>query len=110
MQNLARVIAMKKAEGKTPNIFDVKFKLSTKLITTGKFVSYVPVFSEFKFVSSEEREQFGAVFLQYTASKQKKEQVEATAQAEAEIEASQTGVDGAVLEGEYVGPDQEIPI
>lgn len=110
MQNLARVIAMKKAEGKTPNIFDVKFKLSTRLITTGKFVSYVPIFSNFEFVSPEEREQFGAVFLQYTASKQKKEQSDAAAEAEAEVAASQGEVDNSVIEGEYVGPDQEIPI
>jgi len=110
MQNLTRILWMKEAEGVKPNIFDVKFKLTTKLITTGKFVSYVPVFSDFRFVTPEEREQFGAIFLQYIASKEKKEQERAQAAAEAEVESAQESIENGVVEGEYVGPDQEITI
>ena len=110
MQNLTRILWMKEAEGIKPNIFDVKFKLTTKLITTGKFVSYVPVFSDFRFVTPEEREQFGAIFLQYIASKEKREQQRAQAAAEAEVETSQENIESGVTEGEYVGSDQEITI
>jgi hypothetical protein len=104
MQNLARVLAMGKAQkGKTPNIFDVKFRLGTKQITTGKFVSYVPTFTKFTFITDEEREAFGAVYLQFMNSKTKpqeeKQQAETIAQ-------SQATVDTAVTEGEYVENDQ----
>ncbi len=110
MQNLARVLAMEKAKGNNPNIFDVRFKLSTKLITTGKFQSYVPVFSDFKPLTPEQREAFGAVYLQYISQSQRKQEQEAVAEAEAEISTAQAGIEGAVLEGEYVGADTEIPI
>ena len=107
MQNLARVIAMLKAQGKNPNIFDVKFKLSTKLITTGKFQSFVPVFSDFKALSEEDRETFGAVYLQYIASKNRKQETAATD--DAGTTATNEKIDSSVVEGEYVGDDQEIP-
>ena len=35
MENLARTLYIGKAEGKNPNIYDVKFKLSTKMIQIG---------------------------------------------------------------------------
>ncbi len=110
MQNLARVIAMMKAEGKNPNIFDVRFKISTKVITTGKFTSYVPVFSEFTQLTEEQRAGFGAVYLQYIAQKNKKQDAEAQAEAEAEISATNESVDASVVEGEYVGEDKTIVI
>jgi hypothetical protein len=110
MQNLARVIAMEKAKGKNPNIFDVRFKISTKTITTGKFVSFVPVFSDFKPVTDEQREQFGAVYLQYIAQRNRKQESDAQAEAEAETAATNEGIDSSVVEGEYVGDDKEIVI
>lgn len=110
MNNLARLIAMEKAKGQNPNIFDVKFTLSTKLISTGKFQSYIPIFSNFKFVTEEEKAAFGAIYLQYTASKTKREQAEAQAQADAEVATAQDGINDAVVEGEYVGEDKEITI
>lgn len=110
MQNLARVIAMMKAEGKNPNIFDVRFKISTKVITTGKFTSYVPVFSDFKPVTEEQRAAFGAVYLQYINQKNRKAEAEAQAEAEAEVSASNESIDSSVVEGEYVGEDKEIII
>lgn len=109
MQNLARVIAMMKAEGKNPNIFDVRFKISTKVITTGKFTSYVPVFSDFKPLTDEQRTAFGAVYLQYINQKNKKQEADAQAESEAETSESNSKIDSSVIEGEYVGQD-EIPI
>jgi hypothetical protein len=110
MQNLARVFAMMRAEGKQPNIFDVRFKLSTKLVTTGKFQSYVPVFSEFTPLTTEQREKFGAVYLQYIAQKSRKEEANAQAEAEAEVSAANESVNASVTEGEYIGEDKEIII
>jgi hypothetical protein len=110
MNNVARVIAMMKAEGKNPNIFDVKFKISTKLITTGKFTSYVPLFTDPTPITEVEREQFGAIYLQFLDQRQRKEQTEAQAEAEADISESQASVDSSVTEGEYVSNDEEITI
>jgi hypothetical protein len=105
MNNVARIIAMMKAEGKKPNIFDVKFRIRTKMITTGKFQSYIPTFTDPIPITDDEREQFGAVYLQYINQKAKQEQANAQAEAEAEVSASQGGVDSSVVEGEYVGDD-----
>ena len=69
MQNLARTLAMGNAQGKKSNIFDVRFRLSTKLITSGKFTSYVPTFTDFRYVTDEERQAFGEVYLNYVAQR-----------------------------------------
>ena len=108
MQNLARVIAMAKAQGKSPNIFDVSFEIGTKVITTGKFSSYVPTFTNFKYVTEEQRAAFGAVYLQYIASKNRKQETAATD--DAGTTATNEKIDSSVVEGEYVGDDQEITI
>lgn len=65
MQILGNLFDMAAAQGKTPNIFDVKFSIKTKQITTGKFVSYIYDIGNFEFVTPEEREAFGAVYLRY---------------------------------------------
>jgi hypothetical protein len=111
MQNLARVIAMEKAKGKNPNIFDVKFKIATKLTTKGKYTYYTLVFSDFKPITDEEREQFGAVYLQYISTQARKQEAKAIAEAEAETSATNGSIDASLVEGEYVpGDDKEIPI
>src|ERR1039458_88924 len=69
MQNLARTLAMGNAQGKKSNIFDVQFRLSTKLITSGKFTSYVPTFTDFRYVTEVEREKFGEIYLNYVAQR-----------------------------------------
>lgn len=107
MQNLARVIAMGKAQGKSPNIYDVSFEISTKLITTGKFTSYVPIFTNFKFITDEQKEAFGAVYLQYIAQKNRKEEESSASDIEDSVSSQ---VEGQVTEGEYVGEDKEITI
>jgi len=110
MNNVARVIAMMKAEGKNPNIFDVKFKIRTKQIQTGKFISYVPTFTDPTPITDEEREQFGAVYLQFINQRAKKEQDDAIAEAEGAISESQGAVDSSVIEGDYVGTDDTIVV
>jgi hypothetical protein len=108
MQNLARVIAMLKAQGRNPNIFDVRFKITTKVITTGKFSSYVPFFSNFEPIADSERAAFGAVYTQYI-SQRSDNQVQNTVDAE-DINEAQGEVNHSVTEGEYVGEDKEITI
>ena len=109
MKNLARVIAMQKAKGKNPNIFDVKFKITTKLITKGKYTYYILKFSDFTPITEEEREQFGAVYLQYVSQTDRKQEAKAVAEAEAETSATNDAIDVGTVEGEYVGKDEEIP-
>ena len=109
MKNLARVIAMQKAKGKNPNIFDVKFKIATKLTTKGKYTYYILKFSDFTPITEEEREQFGAVYLQYVSQTAHKQEAKAVAEAEAETSARNDAIEVGTVEGEYVGKDEEIP-
>ena len=103
MQNLARTLAMGNAQGKKSNIFDVRFRLSTKLITSGKFTSYVPTFTDFRYVTDEERSAFGEVYLNYI-SQRNQPQIQAPV-----AEAPSTG-NTAPLEGVYESqPDADIP-
>jgi hypothetical protein len=69
MQNLARTLAMRNAQGQNSNIFDIRFKLSTKLVQKGKYAYYIPTFSDFKGVTDDERQAFGEIYLQFIASK-----------------------------------------
>jgi hypothetical protein len=110
MENFTRILLMEQAKGNRPNIFDIKFRIRTRLVVQGKFQFYVPVFSDFRFITPEEREQFGAVYLQYVASKQKKEQDAAIAEAEAEVSTAQNNVDNSMVEGECEYVDGEIKI
>lgn len=91
MDQIARMILMKQAAGFNPNIFDISFKLSTKLVQRGKYQSYVPVISDAKFISDEEREQFGAVYAQYINSLNNGPAPEETKSEELDV-----------VEGEYV--------
>lgn len=100
LQNVARTIAMAKAQKKNPNIFDVKFKLTTKLVQEGKYNFYVPVISEPKLITEAEKEVFGAMYLSFnnTKSQQQLQNEEADSIAE-----SQTSIDNSVVtDSEYV--------
>jgi len=63
LEQLVNTIVMAEAKGLNPNIFDIRFKLGTKQITTGKFVSYIFTLSKFDLVLPEERAQFGEIYL-----------------------------------------------
>lgn len=110
MQNVARTIAMAKAQQKNPNIFDVKFKLSTKLVQDGVYKYYVPVISEPKFIDESERAVFGAMYATFTSS-QASQQIEDDT--EAAVGTAQTTIDNAVTGGptaQYQGEDGTITI
>lgn len=109
MQELARKFKLMQSQGLNPNIFDIRFKLSTEKITTGKLVSFVPKLSDFKALTPEERDKFGEIYLEFTSrgKKQADKATEAEASAaidhaiEAEIVAA--GSEGSgVVEGEIV--------
>lgn len=114
MKNLARKLAMLQAKNKrTPNVFDVSFTLSTTLIQTGKFPSYVINMTDFQGVTDEEREAFGDVFATYTQQKASYEQRASTASADevaqAEVGTAQEQIDNLVQEGEYI-TGEDIPL
>jgi hypothetical protein len=100
MENLARTLYIGKAEGKNPNIYDVKFKLSTKMIQIGKYQTYVPVFSDFTYITEEEKASFGAVYQSYLISKQKPTQEEEAAKEQAQSDAPVELVEGQYEDGE----------
>jgi hypothetical protein len=129
MAKVARQIAMLQAQNKNPNIFDVRFRMSLKLEVKGPYRYYVPVFSDVKAVTPEERESFGEVYIKYIQYKQAFASQRTDASAEAEIAAANAVLDSemttpevatvkttvnqqaAPLDGEYVqGPDGDIRI
>lgn len=102
MQELARKFKLlqtdKQKRGEAlPNIWDIRFKLSTEKITTGKLASYVPKLSDFKAVTPEEQLQFGQIYAEYT-SRGKKQDDKA---AEKEAGATET------IDAEFVPPGTE---
>jgi hypothetical protein len=102
MQQVARTFAKLKASGKNPNIFDIGFKISTKMITTGKNQSWIPVFSDFRAIEEDEREAFGDMYLQFiNRGVQSDADAQAEAIAEAEVAVNEA-INSAVLEPEYV--------
>lgn len=112
MENIARQLVLARAQGKNPNIFDVRFKLSTKQITTGAFKSYVINIADVRHVTDEEREAFGEVYHSYIANKQRNAEESVIAESEAQVRASNESIDSQVItavEGEYL-PNQEITI
>lgn len=96
MQELARKFKLMQSEGLNPNIFDIRFRLSTKSEANGKFKSYVPVFSDFKRITEEERDEFGAIFLEFTGRNRK--QADAEAEAAADVETTVATIDAQVVE------------
>lgn len=116
MANIGRLLAMEQAQGKNPNIFDVRFKLSTKLITSGNFKSYVLDISDVRKTTEEEREQFGAVYFQYVAYKERQQSAKVVADAEAEVSNTNASIESSlvesspeskVLEGEYIQTNED---
>jgi hypothetical protein len=102
MQQLARTFAKAKATGSNPNIFDIGFRLGTKMIQTGKNQSWIPTFSDFRKIEDDEREAFGDIYLQYiNRGKQSDEEAQAQAEAEATTNA-ELSINDAVLDGDYV--------
>jgi hypothetical protein len=76
MKRLARKLELRSAvTGVAPNIFDVSFKITTKLVEKGKYKFYILEFTDFEGVEDEDRIAFGAMFQKFA------EQVERRAHA-----------------------------
>jgi hypothetical protein len=103
MEQIGRMILMKQAAGENPNVFDISFKLTTKLIQRGKYQSYVPVLTDAKFITPEEREKFGAVYMQYRSVKEVEETQETN-------EVATNSIDNSVVEVEYLNDKGDIII
>lgn len=105
MQELARKYKLMQAQGMNPNIFDITFRLATKKILTGKLPSYVPVLSNFKAVTDEERESFGQIYLDY--ANRGKRQADQQAQEEATEQIEQQS---QIIDAEIVTPGSDSTI
>jgi hypothetical protein len=99
MQNLARTFKLMQSQGQTPNICDIRFRLSTTKITTGKLASYVPCLSDFKASSAEERAAFGEIYLEFA---NRRKGPDASDPATAKIDTA-----ARVIEAEIVQPGME---
>lgn len=113
MQELARKFKLLQTDRQRngqplPDIWDIRFKLSTEKITTGKLASYVPKLSEFKIVTDEEREKFGQIYQEYTSRGKKLADKSAETEAAAQIDTIDAELVPAgsessnVIEGEIV--------
>jgi hypothetical protein len=104
MDNITRLLWKMKSQGKIPNIYDIKFKLSTKALTTGKNVSYILNLSDFDIITDEERIEFGEAFARNAA---RVAQMDGQAQAQIEAPPSQQvaqaeqAIDSAIVDAEY---------
>jgi hypothetical protein len=101
MQNLAREFAKMKAADLKPSIFDIGFTLSTTLITTGKFSSYVLKCSDFKPVEAKNRKEFGEMYLQYASRNDAAKSRSAEEEADDQINDQDSIVQNAVSAPEY---------
>lgn len=115
MKKITRKLMMLGAvKGVTPNIFDVSFRLSTKLVTKGKFSFYVLNIDQVEGITDEQKASFGVVFEQFIAAQTQAATQRAAAQEAKALEAqtgdtdaSTTSVAEGVLEGDY---EVEIPL
>lgn len=98
MQELARKFKLMQSQGLNPNIFDLRFRLSVKKITTGKLVSYVPFLSDFKAFTEEERAEFGDIYLEFTNRGRKQADNAAELEAADQIDQAASVIDAEVVE------------
>ena len=103
MKNLTRTLYMMKSQGLNPNIFDVRFTLSS---VPGGQKNHVLKMANFKAVTPEEREAFGEVYMNYVNARVQNQakKAEDAAQAEAEIAVTeQLSTPGSEpIEGQYI--------
>lgn len=64
-EKIAWILQQAAQQGKNPNIFDLKFKLSTKQVQNGKYVYYIYEFGEPSVISPDERAEFAVVYEKY---------------------------------------------
>ena len=107
MDNLSRKFAMMKAKGLNPNIYDVSFEVTTKKVTKNNLVTYVPVFSNFKLITPEDREKFGEIYEQFVGLAEAAD--DDTVEAEVIVKGD-TAINEAVTEPVGDDPTEEIKI
>jgi hypothetical protein len=111
-QSIARLFATLSAQGKSPNWYDVKFRLGTKAVkNSNNTTSYVPTISNVSVVTDEEREAFGEIYLRYVNSRQQSPEDEASGEAAEQVAKTTTEIEAAIVspgsatgavDGEYV--------
>lgn len=98
MQQLARVFnKIKVSTGKVPNVFDIGFRLGTKMVPNGKNQSWIPTFSDFRAINDEERSTFGDIYLQFV-----NRGVQSDEEAQAQAQAASSAEIDRVIDAEYV--------
>jgi hypothetical protein len=111
MDNLSRKFAMMRAKGLNPNIYDISFKVTTKKAQKNNVITYLPVFSDFKLLSEEDREKFGEIYQQfvgYAESLDDTDDVEAVATAA--VVQGEGSINDAVTDAVGDDPTGEIKI
>lgn len=106
MENLARTLFMMKSQGVNPNIFDVRFRLSTKKIMTGAYPSYVINLSDFEPIKPEDKADFGNIYLQYVNRDDYHDDISLDESIDADAQVIDAKI-GTVVD-EYVGGDIEL--
>lgn len=107
MQNLGRKFAMMRAKGQNPNIFDIGFKLSTVKKQKGQTVTYLPVLSDHRILTPEERESFGEIYQQFVA---RKTAAQGGGPGQSAVDDAQSVIDAEVVEPTGDVPTGEIQI
>lgn len=110
LQNLARTLAILKAQGQNPNIWDIKFTLGITEEQNKKKQQFFNIdMSDFKATTPEERLAFGTFYEQLTATRNRAADASSEAEAAEQIAAQTETVSAAVtesapapVEGEYV--------
>ncbi len=104
MENIARLILMRKAEGLNPNIYDISFRLSTKVVQKGPYTNYVATFTDVQYLTEEEKVKFGPAFELFTKQNQ------APPEPEVNTIAQESKTVDAIVDGEYVNEGGEVVI
>lgn len=103
MQQVARLIGLMQANGEKPNIFDVSFKI---YVTQEKGApNYILGIKDIARLKPEDREAFGAIFLDFAQRRQQGLVQDAAASEDAVVAASTAAVEASATEA----PSQGIP-
>lgn len=109
LEELRRKFMFMQAQRMNPNIFDIRFRLSTKkVINQGRLPSYVLSLSDFKAVSPEDREALGAFYLEWIGTdkpQDEEEQVQQMQQVQTQVVNAEVVTPSGseeIIEGEIV--------
>lgn len=103
MQNVARLVAQMQSQGKTPNIFDISFKIYPVSEKGGQYYTFG--FKEFAPISDADREEFGSIYLDFANRRvQPQDEIETAqvTQETKEVESSIVESSTEQVDGEYI--------